>query len=91
MQNGREINGKSELGADAGAGYIFASEHAEVKSQAIANSVLAADKNLELAPAQTSVSGETSVKFGAEREPGREVMENRQTPGVDMPARTLDT
>jgi hypothetical protein len=89
MQNGREIHGESKLGADAGTGYIFASEYAEVKSEAIANFALATDKNLELASAEIAIGGEPSVNLGAEGEPRREVVEKRETPGVDVAARAL--
>src|SRR5438034_2790948 len=64
MQNFWEIHRESDLAADPRALNIFAPEHAEIESHAIANCVLTANQSLELASAQIAVIGKASVDLG---------------------------
>src|SRR6266436_2102632 len=84
MQNFWEIHRESDLAAEPGARNIFAPEHAEIESHAIANCVLTANQSLELASAQIAVFGKASVDLGAERQPGSEVVQDRETSRVNV-------
>src|SRR6266481_7261739 len=84
MQNVGEIHRESDLAAEPGARNIFAPEHAEIESHAVANYVLTANQSLELASAQIAVIGKASVDLGAERQPGSEVVQDRETSRVNV-------
>jgi len=90
MQKVGEIDGEPDLAAEPRARNIFAPEHAEIESHAVANCVLTANQSLELASAQIPVIGKSSIKLAAERQPGSEVVQDRETSREDVPPCALD-
>ena len=62
-----EIHRKPNLGADPRARKILASEQTEIQTQAVAQSILSPDQNLELASSEILVIGVAAVKFTAQR------------------------
>jgi hypothetical protein len=89
-QNIGKIHGEPNLDADSWACYIFASEQPEIKSHAAAKRALSPYESLELASAETPVTGKSPVKLTAERQPGRDVVQDRESAGINMPARSLN-
>src|SRR5712692_1271451 len=85
-----KIDREPNLAADAWACNVFASEQTERKTQAAAERVLSANQDLELASAQIPVIGKPSVNPAAERQPGSEVVQDRETSRVDVAPCALD-
>jgi hypothetical protein len=90
VQNIGEVHGEPNLDADSWARYIFASEQPEIKSHAAAKRPLPPYESLELASAEIPVTGKSPVKLTAQRQPGREVVQDRESAGINMPARSLN-
>jgi hypothetical protein len=82
-----KIDREPDLAADAWACNVFASEQADSKTHAVAERVLSADQDLELASARIPVIAKPAVTFTTQRQPGREVVQDRKAAGVHMAAR----
>jgi hypothetical protein len=82
-----KIDREPDLAADAWACNVFASEQAESKTHTVAERVLSAYHDLELASAQIPVIAKPAVKLTTQRQPGREVVQDRKAAGVHMAAR----
>ena len=74
----REIHRKSCLKADPRARLVFAAKRGESQCHALMDQVLPADQYLELALAQISVLGVPAIDLGAKRQPGGEVVQERE-------------
>ncbi len=85
-----KIDREPDLAADAWACNVFASEQAESKTHTVAERVLSAYHDLELASAQIPVIAKPAVKLTTQRQPGREVVQDRKAAGEHMAARGCD-
>src|SRR5579863_9751742 len=86
---GWKVDGKTDLTADAWACNVSASEQTETEVESVADMVLATSHGLKLASAQIPVFRIGTEDLGSERELRGEVVEHRQSAGVDLAAGVL--
>jgi hypothetical protein len=89
MQDIGEIHGEADLAPDPRARDIFASEQTKAESQAVSDRVLAPNQDLKLALAQAPVARKTAVDLASQRQPGIDIVQEREAAGVNVAARVL--
>lgn len=91
MQNSREIKFEADLSADFWASHMTAASQGEGEAQSIAKRILASTQALQLVFAQTAVVCNATIYLAAKRQARVEVVQQRETPRVDMAARGLNS
>jgi hypothetical protein len=84
MENGWKIHSEAELAADPWAGHIPTSQQGKGETHPPANCISPSSQALQLASTEPIIVCNTAIDLTPKSQPGIEIMQEGQAPGVNV-------